>query len=503
MYGAFPNEIQKPGGSGIYIGREPIVFFLILCTIGGVLYLCLLNQTPNPLVILTVPLVLYDRAFMYPMFMAITLTQGAYTDATSGVGTADASFAESGTIMAVAPMLAYDLLTQKSKMVPFRFAVIYLLFFVFIYIGLFVYYQHPENYTGLPGNTGKYAPIAHGIMKSIKIVFYLFYLRVLINYPIATNYRTIEVTRRCIPFIIIPLGTYLLTNGRVQNGAGYTGSLQLGDAHHGAFTSQLCAMAIYSFITLFSLKKGIDWFTRLFALGCIGMTGVMIMMMGSRNGLLSFMIAAGLGILVNLQRKKLDFQFIVVLLCFVSGVVALALAWDSPTVQRAVYMTDQAGGGDRTYYWAAGVHVLKGSPLFGMGGDETASISAVAHHAPSMVADRVMHNTYLEVAVEYGLIAFVLYLALVFFTLKWSWKLYKLALDRKDMQLAAPGLSYLVLMIAALFISDIWDTAIWYTMSLVFALAIQIVYPDFINKRRVNTKLSYESLMAQSRTGRI
>ena len=120
-----------------------------------------------------------------------------------------------------------------------------------------------------------------------------------------------------------------------------------------------------------------------------------------------------------------------------------------------------------------------------------------------MVADRVMHNTYLEVAVEYGLVAFVLYLALVFFTLKWGWRLYKLALDRGDLLLAAPGLSYLIIMIGSMFISAIWDTVIWYTMSLVFALAIHVVYPAYTNKRRVNTKLSYEQLMAESRLGRI
>jgi hypothetical protein len=46
-------------------------------------------------------------------------------------------------------------------------------------------------------------------------------------------------------------------------------------------------------------------------------------------------------------------------------------------------------------------------------------------------------------------------------------------------------------MIAACFVSDIWDTAIWYNMSLVFALAIQLVYYQYINKRKVNTQASF------------
>ena len=504
MYGGYPNNLQKPSGSGIYIGAQELVFVSILCVIGLTLYISLYNSTSAPLVLLTVPLVLYDRAFMYPMFMTIALSQGAFSDtATSGVGTADASYSESLTIASVAPILAWDLLTQKSKIVPFRFAIIYLFFIIFIYIGIFIYYQHPENFAGLPSGTGRGSPAVHSIVKSIKVVFYLFFLRVLINYPVALNYKITEYTRRCMPFIIFPLGCYLLFNGRIQNGAGYSGTLQLGDAHHGTFTSTLCALTIYVFVTLFSRKPGISTFTRFFAFGAIVMVGIMIMMMGSRNGLLSFMILCALGVYIHLVRRKIDFQFIIVLVCFIGGVIAIILSLNSPTLERAIYMTDEDGGGDRTYYWEAGAHALSTSPVFGMGGDETASISAVARYAPSMVEDRVMHNTYLEVAVEYGLIAAVLYIAFVWFTLKWSFRLYKLALDRQDLQLAAPGLSFLIMMIAALFVSNIWDTGIWYTVSIIFALAIQIVYPKYMDRRRINTTLSFDQLVSQARIGRL
>ena len=252
-----------------------------------------------------------------------------------------------------------------------------------------------------------------------------------------------------------------------------------------------------------AVGQDISTFTRFFAFGTIVMVGIMIMMMGSRNGLLSFMILCAIGVYIHLVRRRIDFQFIIVLVCFVGGVIAIILSLNSPTLERAIYMTDDAGGGDRTYYWEAGGHALKTSPVFGMGGDETASISAVARYAPSMVEDRVMHNTYLEVAVEYGLIAAILYIAFVWFTLRWCYRLYKLALDRQDLQLAAPGLSLLIMLIAALFVSNIWDTGIWYTQSIIFALAIQFVYPQYMNKRRINTKLSFDQLMSESRMSRI
>jgi O-antigen ligase len=501
MYQGFPNRLKER--NTISINGKELVFFGILCLIAIVLYVSLINYTQMLLVALTIPLVLYDRAFMFPMFMTISLSQGAYTAPTSGVGTADASYAESLTLLAVSPMLLYDLITQKSKMIPFRFVIYYVIFIFFVYLGIFIYFQHPENAMGLSAGIGRYSFIPHSVFKSIKIIFYLFYLRVLINYPVSTNYRTLEFTRRCIPFIVFPLGVYLLLYGRVQNGAGYTGTLQLGDVHHGVFTSQLCSLTIYLYITLFSRKPNINFFTRFFSLGAIVMVGVMIMVMGSRNGLLSFFIVSCLGVFIHLKRRSPGFQFVIVSSAFVAGVITVILSLNSPTVERAIYMTEQAGGGDRTYYWEAGLKAIQSSPIFGLGGDETASIGAVTRSAPPGVSDRVMHNTYLEMAVEYGLIALVFYLAFVFYAMKWGYRLYKLALDKQDLLLAAPGLSYVVLMIAAFFISDVWDTAIWYNISVIFALAIQLLYPKYINKKRVNKKLSFQQSLAQLRTERI
>lgn len=504
MYGAYSNNLQQQQESGIYVGGKELLFLGILIVIGLTLYISLINLTSAPLVLLTIPLVLYDRAFMYPMFMTISLSQGAFTDtATSGVGTADASYAESLTIATIAPILAWDLLSQKSKMVPFRFSIIYLFFLGFVFLGIFVYYQHPQNFAGLPIGTGKNAPAFHSIVKMIKLVFYLFFLRVLINYPKEMLYKIPEYTRRCMPFIIIPLGLNLLLNGRAQSGAGYSDTLQLGDVHHGTFTSTLCALSVYLFITLFSRKPNIGFFTRFFAFGTIVLVGIMIMMMGSRNGLLSFMILCAVGVYIHLVRRKIDFQFVIVSVCFIGAIVALLLSLNSPTLQRAIYMTDTEGGGDRTYYWSAGAQALSTSPIFGMGGDETASIAAVARYAPAMVEDRIMHNTYLEAAVEYGLIAALLYIAFVLFVIKWAYRLYKLALDRQDMALAAPGLSYLIMMIAAMFVSNLWDTSIWYTVSIIFALAIRFVYPQWADKRRINTKLSFEQMASQVRVGRL
>ncbi len=181
---------------------EEIKFFAILCIIAATLYFSLYESTSMPLVIITFPLVLYDRTFLFPMFLTLSLSQGAFVAPTSGVGTDNASFAETFAIAAVSPMLLYDLTTQKSKIIPYRFVLFYVIFILFVYLGMFIYYQHPENYVGIGSTQGRYSAITKSIIKSIKLVFYIFYLKVLINYPVSKNLKTLEVTRRCAPFSV-------------------------------------------------------------------------------------------------------------------------------------------------------------------------------------------------------------------------------------------------------------------------------------------------------------
>jgi len=70
------------------------------------------------------------------------------------------------------------------------------------------------------------------------------------------------------------------------------------------------------------------------------------------------------------------------------------------------------------------------------------------------------------------------------FVLKWGYRLYKVALDKQDLLLAGPFISYVIIIFANLFVSNVWGTPGWYNMSLILALAIQIVYPSFIAKKK-------------------
>src|SRR6185436_12496301 len=103
------------------------------------------------------------------------------------------------------------------------------------------------------------------------------------------------------------------------------------------------------YITIFSRK--VNLITRLFALSALVGIGTTIMLMGSRNGLMSFFILFCLGLYINLKGKRIDFQLIILIGAFFAGVITILVSLDSPTVQRAIYMTEVESGGDRVYYW--------------------------------------------------------------------------------------------------------------------------------------------------------
>lgn len=465
------------------VKSNDLIFLAIMTMVSCVLYYCLLESTSMALVILAIPLCLYDRSYVFPMLLTIALCQGVFSEAevTQSSTTQNTDFSETLILAGVAPMLLYDLTANKmSKMVPYRFIIFYVIFIYFVIQGIFVYYQYPQNYQGLIMIHAKWSPVLHVIMKTLKIVFYIFYLKVLINYPVEKNLKTLERTRRFVPFILIVLGVNLMLNGRVQSGAGYQDTLQLGDAHHGNYTAQLTAISIYCYLTFFMKKTSL--LTKGWVLLAIAAVGYAIMQMGSRNGLLTFAIVCLLGFAINMKGKSWSYITIWSFAAFIGAAAVVAISLNSPTVQRAIYMTEQ-GGGDRVYYWSAAVQQLQIHPLFGMGGDESASQATVAQFSPAGIQDKIMHNTYLEIAVEYGLVALIFYLVFLFTALRWGYRLYKLAIKTGNLLLAAPPISYLILMIAACFVSDVWDTSIWYNLSMIFALSIQLVYKDYISKK--------------------
>ncbi len=490
MIATYKSLAKGPDTNRFKIRSSEVTFFALTLVIALATYSSLVLTSSLPLILITLPLVAYDRAFMFPLFTAIPLAQGAFiTDEIDSD-----SMAESIALLTVMPLLMFDFLKLKSKIVPYRFVIWYVLFGMLVILGLIVYMQHPENRRlGESMHEPSYRLYVRITFKIIKITFYFIYLKVLINYSLQKNLRTLEYIRKIAPWIVFMLGVYLVLFGRSQSGAatGDTESLQLGDAHHGAFTSQLCAVGIYMYVTIFT--KGEKWYNKLLAFISLAMMFIMIMQMGSRNGLVCFFLVSCLGLYINLKGKRIDYQFLVIGSFALIGVIGIIFSLNSPTIQRAIYMSTVEEGGNRWYYWEAGIEALKHYPILGMGGHEPASIAAVAKYGPGFIDSKVMHNSYLEMAVEYGIVGALFYIGFLGTVFIWSYRLFIFALKKNHLLLTAPSISFLILMFSALFVSRIWETAIWYNISLVYALCIQLLYVNWMKKKKRNV-VTYSSM---------
>jgi len=412
-----------------------------------------------------IPLIFLDRAYVLPVLLFIAAIEGSFK-----VEGGSSSDAETIVIAVVGPILAYDLIRRNSKPVPFQFVLLYVIFGFFVVVGLFVYTTHPQINQFLTPITGK--PIGNlyiyikTVIRIMKVCFYFIFLKVFINEDKQLFYRALTLLKDMTPYLIMFVLANMLMFG-VESEKFET--LHFGESHHGDFAANMNSLGIYLYIALFEDKT--SWFKRLVSIVGLGCLLVIIMELASRNGLVTFVILGCLGGALGIWNKTWSFKVVVVATAiFLAGAAAYGFK-DSPTVQRFIYMTDEEGGGDRLTYWAAGISALQEEPLFGLGGDESASMYAVAKYAPD-VPDHVMHNTFIEFAVEYGIIGFIFYVIYVCVILYQGVKNFFFAVRYNDIIFAAPSISYFIGIFAGLFTSRVWESTLWYNMMLIFGIYI-------------------------------
>ena len=438
------------------------------------------------ILIVLLPIVILDRSFLIPLLFTIPVVEGVYATDTT------ASNSESIAIAMLIPVLAYDLLKNNKKMIPFKVVALYLIFIVMAIVGLIVYKRHHEISAAIaiPSHM-PYVPVLGRVLaKILKITFFLIYVKLLINYGKEYIYKALNLFRALSPYIIIVISGYTLLFGTVSQQFG--GVIHFGTASHGDFTASLDALCVFLYLALF--ERSNRYFEKFMALIAIAALLYLIMQMGSRNGLLSFVFVSVLGVFLVMRNRSWTFQLLIVGGAFIAGVTSLYFFQDSPTIQRAIYEMTEENGGERLDYWYAGGQALKDAPVLGQGGDETASLYSVGKWSPS-VEDHVMHNTFLEVAVEYGLLGLLFYCIFVYTILRWGYKQVLYAIDTNDLILGTPAIAYTVSIMAGMFISRVWDTTLWYYLGLVFAIGILWIEPIkaksryFVRKEKPNTQL--------------
>ncbi len=418
-----------------------------------------------PLLAVAVPLILLDRAYVVPILITIAAIEGSFKVEDA------ASQAESTAILLVFPFFIYDYITNNKVKIPFKLSLLYIFFGFFVILGMYIYSMHPQikQYlaplmTQMP--KGVVGLIIKMVMKFLKIVFFFMFLKILINKDRELISRSLNLLKDLTPFVIgmvlLNMTLYGVVTEKFQ-------TMHFGDSHHGDFSANMNALGVFLYIGL--LEKKTSFFKRLINLGGLACLLIIIMNLASRNGLLCFCIlgvlAGGLGI----WNKNWGTKFSIIITALFVVAICAYIFKDSPTVERFIYQTTEEGGGDRLSYWSAGLQSLKEDPLFGLGGDETSALYAVGRYSP-WVEDHVMHNTFIEFAVEYGILGFIFYCIFQYVILYHAYKNFMFAVTYNKILLAAPSISYFLSIFAGLFVSRVWESTLWYNMTLIFAIYI-------------------------------
>lgn len=444
---------------------------LLLAALAISLYL---NDSTSILLIL-LPLVLLNRAFIIPILFTIPTVEGIYATDTT------ASNTETIAIAMLMPILAYDLLKKNKVNIPTKILSLYLIFIFMTILGLIVYRQHREisDTIAHAAHVASIPVFGKVLAKILKIVFFITFLKLLINYGKEYMYKSLNLFRALSPYIILTIAGYTLAFGSVSQTFG--GVLHFGSAHHGDFTATLDALAVFLYLALFERRK--NYFEKVMALSAIVALLYLIMQMGSRNGLIMFGFVTVLSAILVLKNRSGSLQLIMMVLAIIAGTVGLYAFQDSPTIQRFIYEMTVDNGGERLDYWYAGYKAIGEEPVLGLGGDESASLYAVGKYSPG-VEDHVMHNTFLEIAVEYGLMGLFFYLIFVGTVLRWCYMTFMYALRTNDLILGTPAVCYTVSIAAGMFISRVWETTLWYYLGIVFAIGIMWLYPQGSRRKR-------------------
>jgi len=433
-----------------------------------------------PILLVLWPLVLIDRAFLIPILFTIPLVEGVYATLDTSSNT------ESIAIAMLAPILGYDLLRKNKVNVPTRINALFVVFIIMAIVGFIVYRQHPPinkkmaMLFNIPG-----IPVAGKVTaKTLKLIFFIVFIKLLVNYGKEYIYKALSLYRALSPYLILSVVLYTVKFGYVSEKFG--GVLHFGAAHHGDFTATLDALAVFLFVAIFERRN--NYFEKSISIAALLSLAYLIMQMGSRNGLLCFCLAAGLSATMVLAKRSGSMIFLMMLTAVVALVTAIIIFKDSPTVNRFIYQMDVEDGGERIAYWYAGARALERDPLLGLGGDESASLYATAIYSPE-VEPHIMHDSFLEVAVEYGMLGLLFYIIFVFTIMRWAYQTYMYALKTEDFVLGTPAVGYTVSIFSSLFISRVWDTTLFYYLCLIFAVGILWLRPSITRvqfRRRVN-----------------
>ncbi len=235
------------------------------------------------------------------------------------------------------------------------------------------------------------------------------------------------------------------------------------------------AVTVLPIMVAFVLTR--DGWKRAFAGGCLLLTLIAVLIAASRGGFIALVALLVLQ-LRNARHRGKYIARCVGHSCFIhglSGIPARSFA--------SSYVSDTESSGARLQLWSIAFRIIADHPFLGVGLWQFAPY--MSRYLPPGVdlAFHVPHNTYLEVAVEVGLVGLALFLAMFFFTFLNLSRLRRAAKrcgDTFTYSLStAIGNGLVGFAIAAFFVSGIHARVFW------FSIFLSTCLPAFLAKAPV------------------
>lgn len=174
-----------------------------------------------------------------------------------------------------------------------------------------------------------------------------------------------------------------------------------GDPNYFALT----ALVVMPVALLLGVRDGLPRVQRLFCVGCFLVTLAAFTLAGSRGGFLGLVI----GVVVLVLRSRHRVRYLVGSFALFT---LLAVAPTSP-IERFLNpgRGDQQSTDDRTALLVAGVRMFQDNFLTGIG---VGQYKSFVHAFADQEMYNVAHNTYLEVACEFGIFGFAAFAAIIY-----------------------------------------------------------------------------------------
>jgi len=300
-----------------------------------------------------------------------------------------------------------------------------------------------------------------------KIVFGMGMLLFIRNEGYQFLKRNLILATKLIPISLIIVSIYFITTGHEASNwwnLGFRMTFKGNDPND--FSALLIALGAFSYYLVF---KSISKLWTFVGIVSTILVVYSVLLTGSRGGMLTLVFTTILTLLLfskrNFKRSILVIFFLIffVLALFYSNLIDFNFIYERFFGKYITDISSLTAG--RTDWWKAAFEAFKQKPLLGYGGSRSASLWINFNKYGEA---KVMHNIYVEILIQYGIVGLTVFLSLIIRLLVDLKNLLKL--NKKQATdttyLIIPFISLASILFAGLALSLQWQPLLWYLIPL-------------------------------------